>query len=371
MVCSLLYMWIARVPHAPWGSRDVLPLLLVRGFGGFFGGMFDILFQDRGTDKYSVGAVLYVRRTLKTTSAPLTTPTDSLVYLALGEAIVITFLAPMVAAWVCSILIKTPFTRTQQLAGLISIVGVVLITQPFIGSKSTNPQSSLENISDRTLSDLDGNPDSTSLTASENHATSGQRAMAVGFGLIGVCGAACAYTMISWIGKRAHPLLTVNYFAMWSTFVSAAALLFIPGVSFRMPATAKEWLLMLFLGITGFTMQFLLTAALAYEKSNRVLNMVYMQVFFGLAMDKVIWGVTPNLVSLLGSSLILGSAMWVALKNDAESKETTPVERADEETGLMEQHATEDRGSEVETDLEETSEGYDYGQPGYNGPSRA
>ena len=44
MVCCLLYMWIARVPHAPWGRSDIIPLLLVRGLSGFFGGMFGIFF---------------------------------------------------------------------------------------------------------------------------------------------------------------------------------------------------------------------------------------------------------------------------------------------------------------------------------------
>ena len=273
-------------------------------------------------------------------------------YLALGEAIVITFLAPMAAAWICSILIKTPFTRTQQLAGLISILGVILITQPFTFFNSPAPKSPAQASPNGTMSVPTGNSESAGLAAPENRATPGQRAMGVAWGLVGVCGAAGAYTTISWIGKRAHPLLTVNYFATWSTVVSTAALLFVPGVPFRVPATGKEWLLMLFLGTTGFTMQVLLTAAMAHEKSNRVLNMLYSQMFFGVALDKLVWGVTPDLLSLLGSSLILGSVMWVALKKEAEKKETAPAERADEEMGLMEQRAVEDSGHEVEQALE-------------------
>lgn len=38
MVASLVYMWWAKVPHAPFGAKSVRYLLLARGFGGFFGG---------------------------------------------------------------------------------------------------------------------------------------------------------------------------------------------------------------------------------------------------------------------------------------------------------------------------------------------
>ena len=40
MVASLVYMWWAQVPHAPFGLKEVRVLLLFRGFGGFFGGEF-------------------------------------------------------------------------------------------------------------------------------------------------------------------------------------------------------------------------------------------------------------------------------------------------------------------------------------------
>jgi hypothetical protein len=38
MVASLVYMWWAKVPLAPFGAKSVRYLLLARGFGGFFGG---------------------------------------------------------------------------------------------------------------------------------------------------------------------------------------------------------------------------------------------------------------------------------------------------------------------------------------------
>ena len=37
LVLGTLYMWWAKVEHFPLGSKDVRILLMVRGFGGFFG----------------------------------------------------------------------------------------------------------------------------------------------------------------------------------------------------------------------------------------------------------------------------------------------------------------------------------------------
>jgi hypothetical protein len=68
--------------------------------------------------------------------------------------------------------------------------------------------------------------------------------------------------------------------------------------------------------------QFLLAAGLQYEKSSRATNMVYTQMFFALGFDKLVFGTTPGVLSIIGSSLILGSAIYVAVqKEQAKSKE--------------------------------------------------
>ena len=38
LILSFLYLWLAKVRDAPFGTREVRGLLLARGFGGFFGG---------------------------------------------------------------------------------------------------------------------------------------------------------------------------------------------------------------------------------------------------------------------------------------------------------------------------------------------
>jgi hypothetical protein len=175
-------------------------------------------------------------------------------------------------------------------------------------------------------------------------------------GVIGGCG---AMTAIRWIGTRAHPLISVNYFSVWCTIVSLFAVIFVPGVDFRLPSNLVEWGLLASLGGCGYALQFLLTAGLAYGgpsnesgrgngngngddeerrpgrrnkedsenadkmkqgSGTRATNMVYTQMLFALAFDKLIWGITPTATSWAGSGLILGSAVWVAVARDKDRK---------------------------------------------------
>jgi len=90
--------------------------------------------------------------------------------------------------------------------------------------------------------------------SSYDNVTPVQRLEAVGIALVGVMGAVTAYTTIRWIGKRAHPLISVNYFATWSTLVSLVLQLTVPGIGFLLPADPKEWAYLIFLGSCGFIM---------------------------------------------------------------------------------------------------------------------
>lgn len=237
------------------------------------------------------------------------------------------------ACWACSILIHEPFTRKEQIAGVISFFGVVLIARPtslfqVYSGPSTAGAGSTDGLTSTNATeptDLQG----------LNEVTPAQRLTAVGVALIGVLGAASAYTTIRWIGKRAHPLISVNYFAAWSTIVSAVALLVVPSIGFKLPATFMQWSYLIFLGVCGFIMQFLLTAGLQYDKGSSATNMVYTQMLFALAFDKLVFDTTPGLLSLIGSSLILGSALYVALINNKAKSQKEGDGRGDEEAALV------------------------------------
>lgn len=81
--------------------------------------------------------------------------------------------------------------------------------------------------------------------------------------------------------------------------------------------------------------------------------MLYMQMLFALTFDKLIWGTTPGALSIIGSSLILGSAIYVAMNKEDPNK-AVPRERGngEEEMGLMPPaYNNEDRDNE-DTDLQ-------------------
>ncbi|KAL4785118.1 hypothetical protein BJX76DRAFT_325662 [Aspergillus varians] len=314
VVVSYLYMLYAKVPQ-PFGNRTVLPLLIFRAAGGFWG----------------VYGLYY-----------------SVQYLPLSEATVLTFLAPILSCYACSIFIPGElFTRKQQLVGFISLIGVILIARPFAFLQSG------------------AGDDADSVEAEREKpgdADQAQRIMAVIMAMIGVLGASSAYTSIRMIGQRCHPLVSVTYFSMFTTIVSAIAIIALPSISLELPGTLLEWTLLLALGVCGFLLQFLLTAGLSYvpppprvrkksanhqlfrtpsqhfndgedvskpeaETSTRsssgtkATTMLYTQMLFAVFYDSAVWGSTLSTMSWIGSALILCSALYVAL-----ARESTPTQ---------------------------------------------
>jgi drug/metabolite transporter (DMT)-like permease len=145
----------------------------------------------------------------------------------------------------------------EQIAAYVSLFGVVLIARPvslfaFL-SHSNGPVPPASGDSDIVVP-VNATTDAHRLAAEFDDVTPAQRASAVGVALLGVLGAAGAYTTIRWIGKRAHPLISVNYFATWCTMVSIVMMLALPGVGFLLPRSLKDWCYLTVLGVCGFVM---------------------------------------------------------------------------------------------------------------------
>jgi drug/metabolite transporter (DMT)-like permease len=354
VVLSLLYGFYTRIPHFPFGHFSVRRLLVIRGVGGFFG-VFGLYW--------------------------------SLLYLPLAEATVLTFLAPILTCYACSILIQgETFSRQQQAAGFLSLVGVVFIARPgnFLGHSSSSPSggsgtSGAAGPSNTTLPLSSASPSPSSMTTKEVTVTPHQHLLAVLYAMLGVLGATTAMTTIRKIGTRAHPLISVNYFSTWCTIVSLVAVLVVRSVGFRLPRNVQEWALLAMLGVFGFVMQFLLTAGLSYggpamaeagrpqisnwratsqnasideeagrrtrttaaaaspakpSSGTRATSMLYTQMLFALAFDKWIWGISPGWSSWVGSAIILACAVWVAAARDLQKtkEEGKPQEETFDET---------------------------------------
>lgn len=337
VLLPLYCMYSKSIPDFPFGPRGVRWLLVSRGFFGFFG-VFGMYF--------------------------------SLLYLPLSEATVLTFLAPILTCYLCSFVIPGEFFgRQQQLAGLVSLSGVLFIAQPAsLFSSSTSSQTSSPPATPPSNSTMTTGPPQTP--------TADQHLAAIGIAMLGVVGSTGALTSIRAIGTRCHAFISINYFSTWSTIVSLVFIIALPDVKFRLPSNVIEWSLLGMLGVCGFVTQFLLTAGLSYggpaktapdeteadrqtrpkirdiESHNaialenlneqaasieirqtpddrhdsseppkskhvrisgtRATSMVYTQMLFALAGDKLVFGATPDTMSWIGSVLIVAGAVWVA-----------------------------------------------------------
>lgn len=280
-------MWWTNVPYFPLGNPEVRGWLVLRALCGFLG-LFSLYY--------------------------------SLHYLPLAEATVLRFLIPLVTAWSCHVFLGQIFTRKQLIAGLVAMIGVVIIA---------HPESIFGKVDDTIEADATGRD--------LDEVTPAQRMLAISFALFGVLGAVGAYTCIRLIGDRAHALVSVNYFAFLATSGSAIALVVFPGLNFVMPRNITEWTLLFAMGLLGFALQFLLTKGLQLDKTPKATSMLYTQVIFALTFDWAIWGVLPGGWSLFGGAIVIASTLWSALQKTENVAKAAVTKKAavDEETALL------------------------------------
>ncbi|KAI0072257.1 hypothetical protein K474DRAFT_1711774 [Panus rudis PR-1116 ss-1] len=236
--------------------KGVRLLLALRGFFGFFG-LYGIYF--------------------------------SLQYLSLSDATVLTFLAPMCTAIVGAVILKEDLHWKQVVAGLFSLLGVVLIARPkFLFGGSSEDESDQDEV------------------------TPAQRLLAVGVALLGVCGATGAYVTIRAIGTRAHTMHSLISFSSQCVIVSAIAMPLMHE-NFVIP-THLSWLAMLLLiGFFGFVAQILLVMGLQRETAGRGTMALYIQIVFATIFDVIFFHTFPSPLSILGSIIIMGTAIYVAI----------------------------------------------------------
>lgn len=264
-VCCLLYMWWRGLPDFPLGRGDTRWLLLARSITGFFG----------------IFCMWY-----------------SMLHLPLADATVITFLAPGVAGLLCCFLLREPFTRMEQLATVVALLGVVLIAQPAALFSPAAAAAAFEpTLSGTQLSD-----------AAHSGAPAQERLLGVCVALLGVAGSAGAFTTLRALGRRVHPVVSINALVL-------ARVLHMDQPSLRWihPTSTRQWLLMLAVVTLGFATQYLLTAGLAADTSNRANAMVYTHMLFAVAFDRWVLGHHMGLMSFLGCVLIMGSAAGVVV----------------------------------------------------------
>lgn len=237
-------------------------------------------------------------------------------------------------AFVCFVWLREPFTSKEAMAGMLAFAGVLCVARPpwLFRTQPVDP--------------ISGEPvpvaDAMNIYVVLNgvvptpHVSPAQRTVATLIAILGAFGASTAYATIRVIGKRAHSLISVNYFAAIATVGSAAIILIHPDLHFVIPETYGQWGLIAIIGLTGFMLQFLLTEGLQREKGGRATNLTYLQLVFALIVERVIWGTTPPVESFFGAALIIGAAIWVSLqKNASAAEQQKKVRVVDEESALL------------------------------------
>ncbi|KAE9379513.1 hypothetical protein N431DRAFT_500069 [Stipitochalara longipes BDJ] len=261
-VCgNSLFLWRNFPKEFPLGDKTLRPLLIVRAIGGV------------------LAAIGFY---------------SSLQYMPLSEATVLNFLAPLGSCCAVALISSGSFTSVEITSAFLSLTGVILIARPafLFGTGYSDAISTLK---------------------------PGSHILGIGFAVMGAVGGVCAYTTIRIIGKRTHPLTSVNYFAAALLLVCVVAFAVFPGIHFSFAINSTQWILLILIGVFGLLMEFMLTAGLSQEKSHRATYMIYSQALVTFILDGVIWLKTPGVLSLSGCLLIsVGLAIVTLLGADSQ-----------------------------------------------------
>lgn len=228
----------------------------------------------------------------------------SLQHLSVADATVLIFLTPLTTAVAGSILLKESYSTNQAVAGVCSLLGVVLVTRPpFL------------------FGFISGIPDGGHMP----EGTPSERLAAVGACMMSVLGNTGAYTSIRAIGKRAHPMHVLTFFSLWCTIISSLWMS-VSNIPVVYP-TPWGWTLLLMVGVFGFVTQTLLTMGLQRETVSRGVTGMYTQVLFAVVLERLIFGVMPSLLSIVGTAIIMSSALYVVMdqQKTAPSQDSTRV----------------------------------------------
>ncbi|KAF8258680.1 hypothetical protein EI94DRAFT_1753930 [Lactarius quietus] len=280
-ICSVTYMYWKRIPDPLLGPKGLRALLVLRGLTGFV----------------SLSGMYF-----------------SLQHLSLSDATVLTFIAPILTGFSGAVFLKEPLSIKETLAGLCSFVGVVLIARPeflFGNHASSNP--------------------------GEEQATPAERLTSVAAALMGVLSATATFTVLRAIGKRAHILHCLTFFASQCLLGSTLGM-----ILFKVPLvipTQVMWLAMLFVvGILGLIGQTLLTMGLQRETAGRGTLAIYSSIIFAVILEFIFSHTTPSALSIIGMLIIASSAIYItltkkvtAIKPDTASERPTPNHDGDQE----------------------------------------
>ncbi|WVW85814.1 hypothetical protein I302_107852 [Kwoniella bestiolae CBS 10118] len=293
LFCVLSLIFVIKDKNPILGPEGIRRLLLLRGFFGFMGllGMYQAL---RG--------------------------------LTVSDAVTIQFLAPTLTALLGYLLLNEKMSWREVVAGFCCLAGVVLVSRPtfiFGGLSEDGPHAGGPGGGTR----LDLPPPPPGEGDTEGIQTP-QRAVSVAWAFVCVFFTAVAYTTIRGIGDKAHALHSIGYFSYLCTICTGLYMLFNPQPTVFVH-NFRDFLFIITIGIFGFCGQTLLTLGLQREKAGRAGIAIYTQVVFSLVLEFLIWQTIPSFLSMLGTVIILSSALWATMSR---TKPLPPAQPTDPES---------------------------------------
>jgi drug/metabolite transporter (DMT)-like permease len=207
---------------------------------------------------------------------------SSIVDLPLGEATLIQNMNPVFATILAAAFLKERLGVAEIICLLASLLGVVLIARPtFLFGTSVNAA------------------DPTDILVA----------------LGGAFFSGCAYTLVRRMRTSEHPFVIVFYLPLMTVPLSLPFAL----TEWQWP-TAIEWLLLIGVGVTTQLAQVSMTRGLQLERTARATTVGYLQVAFAVVWGLLVLGEVPDVWTLAGATIIIGSILalswWHSLGSD-------------------------------------------------------
>ncbi len=178
----------------------------------------------------------------------------------MGASVSLKYLSPLFTVVFAVLLIGEKVRKIQWLAVLIALVGVLL------------------------LKGFDSRIDTLNL-------------------ILGVTGAlfgGLVYVIIRKIGHSEHPMVIINYFMLLAAFLSGIAMF-----PYWTNPSPMEWLLLIGIGVLGYSGQVYMTKSLQMEAASRVAPIKYLEVIYSLIIGLIWFGEGYTFLGFLGILLIL------------------------------------------------------------------
>lgn len=146
--------------------------------------------------------------------------------------------------------------------------------------------------------------------------------------LLSLCGACCyaGYAMLTRRLAGVDSAATQQFYGAALPTLVLAPFAFVTWV---WPANAADWTVLAIIGVIGFSGHQFVTVAHRFAPASVLAPFSYLQIFFFAAASLLIFNQPPDLWFFVGAPIVIGSGLYIWLRERALHKATTAVELAE------------------------------------------